>query len=111
MNAHKGVKMFQCQDCVASYMRPHSLRKHKRVGCNQDKLAQIPTQTKLNERLNINNKELFLVPNIIIKKNDKKVLQDDIHIQTPSEKDDNLNESVSEDIIREEVVGEDDDMK
>eukprot|EP00088_Acartia_fossae_P000328 TRINITY_DN10125_c0_g1_i4.p1 TRINITY_DN10125_c0_g1~~TRINITY_DN10125_c0_g1_i4.p1 ORF type:complete len:563 (+),score=105.80 TRINITY_DN10125_c0_g1_i4:31-1719(+) len=51
MNAHSGVKMFECQDCGVSYMRPHSLRKHRRQGCNTDKLANIPRQPQLKKRL------------------------------------------------------------
>ena len=63
----------------------------------------------MNERININSKELYLVPNIIIKKNNKQVLKDDIHIQTPSEKDaEEEEESVVEDILEEELVHEDD---
>jgi hypothetical protein len=62
----------------------------------------------LNERINMNSKELYLVPNIIIKKNNKEVIKEDIHIQTPSEKDAEEEESVVEDMLAEELVHEDD---
>ena len=56
----------------------------------------------------MNSKELYLVPNIIIKKNNKEVIKEDIHIQTPSEKDAEEEESVVEDMLSEELVHEDD---
>ena len=62
----------------------------------------------MSERININSKELYLVPNIIIKKNNKEVLKDDIHIQTPSKKDAEEEESVAEDMLEEELVHQDD---
>jgi len=76
MNSHKGVKMFECEHCGASYMRPHSLRKHRKKKCNSNRLSQITDHKEYEES---SRQDVYILPDIISQRSPNEVPDYGVH--------------------------------